>query len=74
MKIRKLDWRVITNIGGGYCALVNEFQTSYAIWFSDGKTLTGDPGNEHKEHTSKEAAMEWCQQDFENRVKSLITD
>lgn len=72
MKVRKLEWSIITNVGGGYCALVNEFQTSYAIWFSDGKTLTGDPDNNHKEHTSKEDAMEWCQKDFELRANQLF--
>ena len=72
MKIRKLEWHVITNIGGGYSALIQEFATSYGIWFSDGKTITGDPSGKHTEHASKEAAMEWCQQDFENRIKALI--
>ncbi len=72
MKIKKLEWKIISNIGGGYYADVNSFGTGYAIWFQDGKTITGDPSNNHISHASKEDAMEWCQQDFEKRVKLLI--
>lgn len=73
MKIRKLEWFRFED-GKGYVCLINEFGTSYAIWFQEGKTITGDPVNNHIEHISKEAAMEWCQQDFENRIKSLIIE
>ena len=72
MKIRKLQWNIITNVGGGYYADIKPFGTGYAIWFQDGKTITGDPSNNYISHASKEDAMEWCQQDFENRIKALI--
>ncbi len=72
MKIKKLEWNIITNVGGGYYADIKPFGTGYAIWFQDGKTITGDPSNNHISHASKEDAMGWCQQDFENRVKLLI--
>lgn len=74
MKIRKLEWCIITNIGGGYDSEIPEIGNGYSIWFTDGKTITGDMNRNHKEHASKEAAMEWCQQDFENRIKSLMIE
>lgn len=71
MKIKKLEWHPIINVGGGYNCEIPEIGNGYSIWFSDGKTIVGDINRNHTEHASKEAAMEWCQQDFENRIKSL---
>lgn len=71
IELKKLEWFRFED-GRGYISLIPEFGTSYAIWFQEGKTMTGDPENNHIEHSSKETAMEWCQLDFETRIKSLI--
>lgn len=55
-------------------ASIPGFRDYYAIMVEreTGKTKTLDPKAQKTYHSSVDEAKEWCQQDFEGRVKQLI--
>ncbi len=72
-----LEWvNLEGHFGQGWISIIEGWSTNYAIWIdrNTGKTKVSGLDRKHSEHNSVDDAKRWCQHDFNNKVKSLVTD
>lgn len=71
MKLKKLEWETFS--GGMLLARIDGFDSNYAIYFCHHDLTWKVSGIDRKKtnHSGSEEAKEWCQQDFDNKIKAL---
>lgn len=71
----KLVWNELNNhFGKSWIASIPGFKDCYCIWIdrSSGFTIVSDLKSERSNHDSILNAKNWCQTDFENKIKKLL--
>jgi hypothetical protein len=71
----KLKWTVLNSHSGkSWISTIPNLGVSYGIWIDrdTGKTIVSGLDRSRTNHESIELAKEWCQNDFEQKIKFLI--
>lgn len=73
-KIKQLDWGVMSGHFGSSYIASPPIGDPYYIWLTDDgfKCATPSPNRRHAIHGSLSQAKEYCQTDFEQRIKGCI--
>lgn len=75
MKIKKLEWAPLdSHHGRAWIAIIKGLSGAYAVWIdrNSGQTIIVDPERARSTHNSIDDAKNWCQEDFEKKMKNLI--
>lgn len=71
----KLKWTDLNSHSGkSWISTIPNLGISYGIWIDrdTGKTMVSGLDRSRTNHDSIELAKKWCQNDFEQKIKSLI--
>ena len=73
-KIRKLKWEIMSGHFGNSHIASTSIGEAYYIWITDGgfKCATPAPDRKHEVFGTLSEAKEYCQKDFDRRIKECI--
>ena len=73
-KIRKLKWEIMSGLFGNSHIAYTSIGEAYYIWITDGgfKCATPAPDRKHEVFGTLSEAKEYCQKDFEKRIKECV--
>lgn len=75
MKIKKLKWHIMEgHFGSGFLAMISGFNTNYCIYYDRHSFTWKVSGIDRKktDHNNPDEAKDWCQKDYEEKLKSLL--